>query len=241
MRTLLLVFACSSTTLQVPDDAGGDLAKAGDLSSSGPSSVSCGAMSCAAPTGVCCRPAPFGQGTCIAPGGPCSAGMWACDNPADCSGGNICCDTGTSSQCMSEADCTAMNGRRMCVDMVDCKAGEECCGQGPSQSFYCGNVCPVSRRAYKQDIEYLDEPSLRALHDELVGMRLSTWRYRNDPVSQHLGFIIDDVGSGPAVASDGEHVDLYGYISMAVAALQVQAREIEALRAEVKALKSRRK
>jgi hypothetical protein len=43
------------------------------------------------------------------------------------------------------------------------------------------------------------------------------------------------------VAADGEHVDLYGYISMAVAALQVQAQEIAALRAEVKALKSRRK
>jgi hypothetical protein len=134
-----------------------------------------------------------------------------------------------------------MNGRRMCLMMSDCAAGEECCGVGPSPSYYCGNLCPISRRAAKRDIEYLDDAKLQRLHDELLRYRLSTYHYRVDPDGQprHLGFIIDDVGAGPSVAGDGEHVDLYGYASMAVAALQVQAREIAALRREVRALERR--
>jgi polyhydroxyalkanoate synthesis regulator phasin len=35
----------------------------------------------------------------------------------------------------------------------------------------------------------------------------------------------------------GQRVDLYGYTSMTVAAVQVQAREIEVLRAEIDALR----
>jgi hypothetical protein len=38
---------------------------------------------------------------------------------------------------------------------------------------------------------------------------------------------------------DGNTVDLYGYMSMAVAAIQVQSREIKALRAEVARLRRR--
>jgi hypothetical protein len=38
---------------------------------------------------------------------------------------------------------------------------------------------------------------------------------------------------------DGNTVDLYGYMSMAVAAIQVQSREIAALRAEVARLRRR--
>ncbi|MGH7896283.1 MAG: hypothetical protein ACREQL_16575, partial [Candidatus Binatia bacterium] len=52
-----------------------------------------------------------------------------------------------------------------------------------------------------------------------------------------LGFIIDDVGTSPAVAADGGHVDLYGYTSMAVAAIQAQQKRIEALEREVAALR----
>jgi hypothetical protein len=252
---LLLLGACTSSALQTNSDlaqadlsradfSGNDLSSTTDLSSradlSGSGTVLCGAATCAPPANVCCRATPFGDGVCIQPGAACSSSGWTCDDPSDCPG-QVCCDTGSGSGCLTEAQCTAMNGRRMCLSPTDCKQGEQCCGQGPSPNFYCGNVCPISRRVYKDNIEYLDEPSLRALHDQLLQYRLSTWRYRTDPAHQHLGFIIDDVGAGPAVAPDGEHVDLYGYVSMAVAALQVQAREIAALRAELRALKSRRK
>ncbi len=140
---------------------------------------------------------------------------------------------------MSAADCNALMGRRMCMMRADCAANEMCCGVGPSPSFFCSTVCPISRRAYKTDIDYLDEEALRKVHDTLLGYRLSTYRYKADPAPspRHLGFIIDDVGPGPSVAADGEHVDLYGYASMAVAAIQVQAKQIEELQREVRVLR----
>ena len=52
----------------------------------------------------------------------------------------------------------------------------------------------------------------------------------------HLGFIIDDVEPSPSVAENGNTVDLYGYASMAVAAVQTQAREIAELKAAVTSL-----
>ena len=55
----------------------------------------------------------------------------------------------------------------------------------------------------------------------------------------HLGFLIDGHESLACVDPERDQVDLYGYASMAVAALQVQAREIEQLRAELAALKER--
>jgi hypothetical protein len=103
-----------------------------------------------------------------------------------------------------------------------------------------GGICPISRRAYKEDIQYLDAAEQQRLHDELLKFRLATYRYKTGDASPatHLGFIIDDVGSGPAVAADGDHVDLYGYASMAVAAVQTQAREIAQLRREIEGLKA---
>lgn len=53
-----------------------------------------------------------------------------------------------------------------------------------------------------------------------------------------LGFLIDDDPASPAVRPDGERVDLYGYTSLAIAALQEQQAEIDALKAEVEALKA---
>ena len=77
---------------------------------------------------------------------------------------------------------------------------------------------------------------------EIRRVRLATYRYKGEPAlgTSHLGFIIDDLGASPAVGSDGTHVDLYGYASMAVAAIQIQQRRIEALEREVAALRNER-
>lgn len=99
--------------------------------------------------------------------------------------------------------------------------------------------CPISSARFKRDIEYLDEADLRRLHAELRRFRLASYRYRRaGPAGPtHLGFIVEDVGSSAAVDAEHDRVDLYGYASMAVAALQVQAKEIDSLRAEVSALR----
>jgi hypothetical protein len=99
--------------------------------------------------------------------------------------------------------------------------------------------CPISLVAWKKDIRYLDEAGRQRQHDALVRMPLATWRYRTEGADApaRLGFLIDDVGAAPCVMPSGQRVDLYGYTSMTVAAVQVQAREIDALRAELTALR----
>jgi hypothetical protein len=98
--------------------------------------------------------------------------------------------------------------------------------------------CPISLARYKRDIHYLDDGEHARVGRDLLDVRLATWRYRADGAGAptRLGFIIDDVGGGPAVAPDGQSVDLYGYTSMTVAAVQEQARRIDALERQVRAL-----
>lgn len=99
--------------------------------------------------------------------------------------------------------------------------------------------CPISLAAWKKDIRYLDEAERQRQHDAVVRLPLATWRYLTEGADApaRLGFLIDDVGAAPCVRPSGQRVDLYGYTSMTVAAVQVQAREIEALRAELAALR----
>jgi len=116
-----------------------------------------------------------------------------------------------------------------------CGAVLLCTDEDPTHS---GN-CPRSLAAYKRDIHYADDAELARTHDELMRFRLARWRYKTEAAGarEHLGFLIDDVPDSAAVASDGGHVDVYGYASMTVAALQVQAKRIDALEREVKALR----
>ncbi|HET6283515.1 MAG TPA: hypothetical protein VFH73_21340 [Polyangia bacterium] len=99
--------------------------------------------------------------------------------------------------------------------------------------------CPISRRSTKRDIHYLSTDELRRYHDELLEMKLATWRYKNEPARERLGFILDDKEGSVAVDAPRDMVDLYGYTSLAVATLQLQARELETLRAELEAVHRR--
>jgi hypothetical protein len=102
-----------------------------------------------------------------------------------------------------------------------------------------GGACPVSRAKYKTDIQYLSAGERAKLADDVQSIPLVRYRYKDGPERQHLGFIIEDVEPSPGVDSAHDQVDLYGYTSMAVAALQEQHREIEALKREVESLKAR--
>jgi hypothetical protein len=126
------------------------------------------------------------------------------------------------------------------------------CGDG---TYSCGSVlvcddhdpkgsvggCPISSAKFKDGIEYLNEDELRALHDEMIATRLATYQYKSqfrdagDVGVTHLGFIIEDQPQSLAVDRGHDRVDLYGYVSMVVATMQVQENEIRALKEEVKA------
>jgi len=69
--------------------------------------------------------------------------------------------------------------------------------------------------------------------------RLATYEYKDPALAgkRHLGFIIEDVPGSPAVDRDGNMVDLYGYASMLVAAVQAQGEEIAKLKADLARLR----
>lgn len=142
-------------------------------------------------------------------------------------------------------------GAPPCKDQVagdPCTQGEPTCdpGSGCGANLICtdndpqGGLggCPVSRREHKADIRYLTDAEREAFAHELQRMRLATYRYKADPQGRtHLGFIMEDVE--PSVSADSRQgvVDLYGYMSMAVAALQEQRGEIDTLKKALRALR----
>lgn len=133
------------------------------------------------------------------------------------------------------------------VGMACSSEGQTC---GTASDFNCGSIlvcarqdpkatpygCSISSKQYKDGIEYVGDARLQALRDETLGVRLATYNYRSevaDPGPKHLGFIIEDHPGSPAVDALHHRVDLYGYVSMVVASLQLQQREIAALRKDL--------
>lgn len=125
-----------------------------------------------------------------------------------------------------------------CDPYDDCNARLVCATSDPRMQ---PGGCPISRAEYKRDIHYLDGKELESYANQLMKMRLATYRYRaaGPAGAEQLGFIINDVGRSVSVNPDQETVNLYGYTSMAVAALKTQAEHIERLEQEVTELKSR--
>lgn len=130
-----------------------------------------------------------------------------------------------------------------------CLPGSRCTGGNCNEPLKCTDHDPAppggcrlrSRRSYKHDIQYLAQSDLERLRSKLLGTNLTRFRYKDEPSSRapHLGFIIEDVEPSPSVDSQNDAVDLYGYVSMAVATIQVQEGEIQALRQEIDALRRR--
>jgi len=119
-----------------------------------------------------------------------------------------------------------------CDPASDCNELRECTTTDPTV-----HGCPISRRRFKADVRYLDGDDIRRLRDALMRFPLATYRYRGGPPRRHLGFVIDDIEPSPSVDASGDAVDLYGYTTMAVAALQAQEAELRTLRREVAELR----
>ena len=100
--------------------------------------------------------------------------------------------------------------------------------------------CPISKRSFKDDIHYLSPAAVGERYQALLGVKLAEYRYKTEAPggTPHLGFIIDDGVPAEALRASHDQVDLYGYTTLTVAAIQSQAREIEALKAEVAELRA---
>lgn len=127
--------------------------------------------------------------------------------------------------------------------------GDQCDpGDGCNRLLQCdtmdpthGGMCPISRAEFKQDITYLEQGDLERYHRELMQLPLATYSYKEGAKTErpHLGFIIDGHEGMICVQPERNQVDVYGYASMAVAALKVQQQQIEALQVQLKALEAR--
>jgi len=177
-------------------------------------------------------------------------------NPEHCGGcGTFCGGACMDSQCIEASECKADGTCDAPLQCGSVAGMGRCCPPGtefivsPADFFGCcpdGDICgcrqgmcPISRREVKQEIRYLDPGEVARLGEELLATRLATYRYRGATGERRqLGFIIDDGAPAHGIAEDRAHVDLYGYVSLAVATLQVQAREIDGLRADLEALRA---
>ena len=192
--------------------------------------IACEDGSMAGCTGFCLRDA---EGECAWEREECpGSGLqrWAtCGDPV--CGGHT--DRGVPA-CTSETVGEACDGDgEQCDPGDDCNSYIVCAASDPRLEG-----CPISRRAFKQDIAYLTTAERAELVDDLLALPLARWRYIAAPDRVQLGFILEDVEPSPSVDSARDQVNLYGYVSMAVAAIQQQSLEIEALRSEVAALRA---
>lgn len=140
-------------------------------------------------------------------------------------------------------NCTTEQAGAACTQAgVACEIPGDSCGGKLlcTDSDPTANGCPISRVRHKDGVDYLDEKELEAVRDQLLGMKMARWHYKQEPVGTkpHLGFMIDDQPNSAAVRPNGEQVDLYGYTSMATATIQVQQKQIEKLERELEKLRN---
>lgn len=127
------------------------------------------------------------------------------------------------------------NPGQMCDPMNFCNSVLVCTDTDPT-SF----GCPISRASKKTEIRYLSSTQRNELAGQLLDFPLATWKYKAQGMQapERLGFIIEDVEQTPAVDRHRDMVDLYGYMTMAVAALQAQNEQIDVLNQRIEELES---
>ena len=164
-------------------------------------------------------------GTDQAAGGACATLQWftTCGAPV-CSGytppaGVALCTA------QKEGDACGTAGAQ-CDPKSDCNQLLVCAAKDPKQQT---GGCPISRRDKKDGIHYLAPSEIATLRTQLLTTKLATYTYKAAPqTGRHLGFILDDQPGSPAVDERRDMVDLYGYLSMSVAAIQAQQQQIDA-------------
>lgn len=203
-----------------------------DVGDAFPSTDGCNSCSCGNDGQVACT-----LRACIDGGndaGPAPALSWYKTCGAPVCGPQFDGPTGEP-RCTSEVEGgTCAKADRKCDPGLGCAVNLVCADSDPTAGL---GGCPISRARFKRDIRYLDQGELSRLSDQLLAMPLAHWRYKqDDSAADQMGFIIEDVEPSPSVA--GDHVNLYGYTSMAVAALKVQSQQMQALEREVLQMRS---
>ena len=161
--------------------------------------------------------------------------------------GDVVCSVGDGGTTSADAGVAACSTEKVgdvcpladatCDPSEGCNVHLRCADKDPRVQT---GGCPISRRAVKRNIAYLDDGARADLAARLRKVRLARYRYEDAPEKERLGFIIDDGQGALAVDQARDQIDLYSYLSWTVAALQAemsrgdaQAREIAQLRAKI--------
>jgi hypothetical protein len=124
------------------------------------------------------------------------------------------------------------------VEGAQCDPGDEC-----NRLIVCAARdprlagCPISSRRFKRDVQYLTDAQREECARQVDTIRLARYRYQGSDETR-LGFVLEDDPPAASVDRGRDMVDLYGYSSLAVAALQVHERRIEALERELRELRA---
>ncbi len=148
-----------------------------------------------------------------------------------------CADDGMVAQevCSQEGATCVLRRALACEDDPDAIIASSellTCGTEPPD-----DLCPESRRILKEDIRYLDQAGRAELSKQMLALQPASYRYR-DPAhgeGPKLGYLLDDAPDLPS--SGDERVDLYAYSTAILVTVQEQQHELEALRAELRALR----
>lgn len=247
------VVVCSTDRWASPIYFGGGPAKCpSTVPTVPPNPPGCAANRNAVPVGLACTDT---STSCNYDGSTCSCGVHCPEFPirqpdcdADAGQTTGCCDTTKVTwQCFDGPKyCTQPRPR---IGAACTTEGDSCAIDAPGE---CGQTvlecqkgiwnltnasCPVSTAKAKREISYVDQEQGERLHDELMSVRLARYRYKQGDDAPHLGFIIEDMPQGSAaVLPSRDRVDLYGYVSMTVASLQKQQKELDALKTEMAGL-----
>jgi hypothetical protein len=239
---------CSGGRWASPITFGGAGKCPGSVPTVPPNPASCAATRPAVPAGDSCS----NKITCAYDGSICSCGVFCPNYPIrmpDCNPDagvtTSCCDTTKVAwHCFDGPKYCATSRPRIgtaCVTDGESCAFEEAVECGQSRMECRGGVwqiantsCPASTAGAKEDIHYVSDSDAEYLRQSLMRIPLATYRYKGSDATTHLGFVIEDVEArSPAVLPSRDRVDLYGFVTMAVAALQRQEKDIATLKADV--------
>ncbi|PIQ23761.1 hypothetical protein COW36_20495 [bacterium (Candidatus Blackallbacteria) CG17_big_fil_post_rev_8_21_14_2_50_48_46] len=155
-----------------------------------------------------------------------TCGAPVCGAPNSTPGANTCGDKQEGMACsQAGASCDLGN---------DCQQKLVCASSDPKLQ---PGGCPISKAEFKHKIETVTPAARARLAQKLQNLPLVTWQYRFEPQGpQRLGFMINKHTPQELVKPDGNSVDLYGYLSLAVAALQEQQSQIQTLENRIQTL-----
>ena len=126
-----------------------------------PGLIACGTGTCDPGTQFCCAQLPTSQGTgvtfvCLATGTTCGGPALACDEPGDCTSGDVCCAStragpgggggAAGSKCVAATACTGRGSIQLCHQDSDCPASDPtCCAEQLTAGGACRPSCNMGR------------------------------------------------------------------------------------------------